>query len=371
MKATPTALLLVLVAGPLLRPAAAADDGERLVREARSAASAGKYADAAAALAKALDVRESYALRVELARDYVLDGQWPKAKAQYALAKRLDPRGRDAYIDNGYFSFAVDSGAGAETNWRALIAADPTDYIGYKHLGVYLRDAGRVKDGRAYLREALKRIPRGKPWEKIGVLIDLAGSFDWNSQRAEVEEVLKEGLEASKGLPSSRCHFLGALGELAAGHHQRSVAEKLFREAISLCAGSGSNCQRIDLTVPLKGMAELQIDEDRLSEARAPLDAAARLYRPFGPIDSQLFRWEILNLNDIAGLYRKMDKDAAAESVYLEVISFRRALESSAELMDAETGLGELRLKSGHIAEAQELFEDAARIAALRKAPSS
>lgn len=134
---------------------AARDARESAIGEAGALADAGKYAEARAALDKALAKHANdAALLSTYARIELADGRLDAAKARAAAATKTDPASAPAWMTQGYIAEVAADDAGARNAYQRAIAADPKMARAHVALGNLALRNGRAAEALEAYRAA-------------------------------------------------------------------------------------------------------------------------------------------------------------------------------------------------------------------------
>jgi tetratricopeptide (TPR) repeat protein len=209
---------------PLLDGVADLRLGERVaLMRGRVAAQAGRYADAARELRKALAARpESVEARVDLGSVLALGGDRAGAAEQLRAALRLDPSNVTAHFDLGSL-LAGSAPEEARTHLEAVVAARPDDAEAHGLLARVLRDGGHLPQALEQYGKAVALAP-GDEAARLGEAETLVRFGRYAEARRRLEDDLTQ--MPTSGLLSH------ALARLLAACPDRSVRDG--RRALAL-----------------------------------------------------------------------------------------------------------------------------------------
>jgi tetratricopeptide (TPR) repeat protein len=149
-------------------------------------------------------------------------GQLDEAERLARMVLARKPSHRGALHAVGVVLLAQKRPADALTVLEAA-ARDNGDPVIETHLGMALRQAGRLREAQACLERAVARSPSFPPaFHELGTLLDSLNRF------AEAEDVLRRGLKISSGNPDTWC----ALGSVLLMRGDRDGAERAFARAL-------------------------------------------------------------------------------------------------------------------------------------------
>lgn len=205
-------------ADPLLDAVAALRLGERVaIMKGKTAAQAGRYADAAAEFRRALEAKpESVEARVNLGAVLALSGDREGAVGQFREVLRVEPGNVTAHFNLGSLLLEGEAASEAIPHLEAAALSRPQDAEARRLLARALRDAGRSQEALEQYAKALELAP-GDETARLGEAETLV-----RLQRyAEARRKLEEGLKA---IPGSGL-LSHALARLLAACPDRSVRD--------------------------------------------------------------------------------------------------------------------------------------------------
>jgi tetratricopeptide (TPR) repeat protein len=143
-----------------------------------------------------------------------------------------------------------------------------------------------------------------------------------------------------------------------AARREKNLAEakRCWSEVLELCRQSG---ERRVLIQSLRGLGQIECDLGRGDDAVPLYEESVALCREEG--DRQLLAHTVRHLGDI---HRRAGRWELAEPFYVEALSLYRGSEETAplDLANALRGMAILKEKTGAIAEAKSLWEEAGRL---------
>jgi tetratricopeptide (TPR) repeat protein len=253
---------------PLLEGVANLRVGERVaLMRGRTAAQAGRHADAAVEFRKALAAQpESVEARVNLGSVLALAGDRAGAAEQFREALRLDPSNATAHFNLGSLLPAAE----ARPHLEAVVAARPDDAEARRLLAQSLRESGRLPEALEQYGKALALAPADE-LARLGEAETLVRSKRYAEARRRLEDDLRQ--MPTSGLLSH------ALARLLAACPDRSVRDgaRALELAQTVFVAQPSSEHASTMAMAL---AELGRCEEAAQWRRAPEDLAGSRCRP-------------------------------------------------------------------------------------------
>ncbi len=319
----------------------------------------GQYEKAALIMEKALKQRpQDYFLTVALAKCYVRMGRLEQAKAAFAQAKRINDKGAEAYIAQGYTYMNMGEDDQSRREFKSLIDVDTANPLGYLHMGSYLYKQRHSHEGEEYLQQAVKMLeakPSSYPGELAHALSNLGNALAQQGKSSEVEAVYRKGLEQTHPDLHFRSYFLNELGTLANAQGKFVEAEQLYKQAMAVCVptefGPRLGCVRQDWAGAAFNLAVLYAAQGRNPEATA---LAKRIGKSYDgrPIDEDTIDY-VLGLGN---LYAELGQSAKAEVIWRRILTARENMPTHMSMARAEVALAGLCERRGRLAEAENLY---------------
>jgi tetratricopeptide (TPR) repeat protein len=309
---------------------------------------------------------DDYWLRMRLGEAYIGLGRFDEAKATFALARKLDARKADAYIEEGYADFQAGRPAEAENLFNELIAVDSTSFVGYHHLASLLGKQNRWPEAERNVRESLKRLeldPKSAANDILHSTMWLGGILEGTGRRAEAETLYQNALEKARGDTFWTCGFLSQLGRLCLSDGREAQAKGYFQKVQGAACAGCADCDLARL-FSYGGGATISRREGKKNEVEAAADGASTIFPGLKKHVDQ-FDGDAMALYEIGDALDKSGDDARAEVFYREAIGLGASIWW---VEQSDRALAGLCAKSGRPAEAKRLLSDADEIARRRAA---
>jgi tetratricopeptide (TPR) repeat protein len=338
-------LILVLIVATPSYPQSSTDRNVgTLLDQARDLEQKGSYADAAEVLKKIVVLQpDEYWARMRLARDYVRLGRLELARDQFKLARKIDPKQAEAYIEEGYADENAGAQALAAISFSELIAVDTASWAGYHHFGAHLSTVGRNEEAEHYFREALKRLdadPAPGPIARVHAIMWLGDVVRKQGRISEAAAIYNDGLSRSANLPGWRATFLDSLGQLSLAQGRSTEAEEYFKRGRASCRGEEFSIGCADVLFTL---VDFYASRARKADAQAAADALIAF-----PAQEYIgTRLEGVGsfpekFNQLGLACEKTGLDSEAQEAYRRVLSFSDLPRSSPQYQTAKDSLANL-----------------------------
>ena len=334
----------VLEGAAALRP----DDRETAAELAHGYEELGRIEKAASFLRRAVERwPRDYQLRVSLAQDYVKLGRLAWARREFAAARALDAKAREAYIREGYADAKAGDYADAEKTFRAFLDKSPDDPAANHHMGVYLALRGRWPDAERYLRKAIALLeadPKASPEDVTHSTVWLAKILEKEKRPDEAEAVYLNGWRRFKDLNDRGYRVV--LGTGLAGLYVREGrpkdAEAALLAEIAQCPPSQSCYTNVENAGALSALAALYADQGRLAQAREHADRVWGIYEHADHVNPLDFNQHALALIDTTRTYEVLGDSKRAAQVYRFLLGFKDELAASGLLQAVQRSLKSL-----------------------------
>lgn len=221
--------------------------------------------------------------------------------------------------------------------------------------------AGNFSGAEAHLRQAVairrRRPPMGKP--AVESLVQLARALELKGERKEAGDLFAEALRTARSL-GDRATIAGVLHRTAIFDRQESrpeISEKNFREALKLRRET-LGADHPDVAVTLNDFGLFLLEQGRFAEAEANLHQAEKIERRlYGQSHPDL----AITLNNLALLRQRQARPKEAESLFRRALAMLASTTSPAHPLRATVGqnLGDLLAETGRVDEAESLFRQA------------
>ncbi len=209
---------------PLLDGVAALRTGERLaMTSGRTAARAGRYADAAEQFRRALAANPgSVEARVNLGSMLASLGDRPEAIEQFREVLKRDPRNATAHFNLAALLAGGPDRQEALAHLEAALAARPDDAEARRFRAQLLRDAGRLEEALADYARAVQQAPQDEA-ARLGEAETLVRLARYTEARKKLDESLSQ-IPDSGQLTHALARLLAACPDLPVRDGKRALA---------------------------------------------------------------------------------------------------------------------------------------------------
>ncbi|HXU29746.1 MAG TPA: serine/threonine-protein kinase [Thermoanaerobaculia bacterium] len=221
--------------------------------------------------------------------------------------------------------------------------------------------AGDFSGAEAHLRRAVAIRRRHPPIAKPGVesLVQLARALELKGERTEAGHLFAEALAAARSL-GDRATIAGVLHRVAIFDRQErrpEISEQSFREALKLRRAT-LGADHPDIAVTQNDFGLFLLEQGRFDEAETQLREAETIERRlYGASHPDL----AITLNNLALLRQRQGRPEEAEASFRRALAMLSATTSAEHPLRATVGqnLGDLLLEEGHSEEAETLYRQA------------